>query len=49
MDKYIDSNVNLLVRLTREAHELNLDVRRFGIYVKAISGVMNTIEKYHGL
>ena len=49
MDNYIESNVKLLMRLTREAHELNEDVRRFRIYVKAISGVMNTIEKYHGL
>ena len=49
MDKYIESNVNLLIRLTREAHEPNVDVRRFRVYVKAISGVMNTIEKYHGL
>ena len=49
MDDSIESNVNLLIRLTREAHEPNIDVRKFRIYVKAISCVMNTIEKYHGL
>jgi hypothetical protein len=49
MDKYIESNVNLLIRLTREAKEPDIDVRRLNIYVKAISAAMNTIEKYHGL
>ena len=49
MDDYIETNVNLLIRLTREAHAPTIEVRKFRIYVKAISGVMITIEKYHGL
>ena len=49
MDKYIESNVNLLIRLSREAQEPDIDVRKLNIYVKAISAAMNTIEKYHGL
>ena len=49
MDRYIESNVNLLIRLSREAQEPDIDVRKLNIYVKAISAAMNTIEKYHGL
>ena len=49
MDNYIVSHVTLSMGLTREAHGPNIDVRRFRIYAKAITGVLNTIEEYHGL
>ena len=49
MDNYIASNVNLLMRLTREAHEPNTELRKYKLYAKAKSEVLNTIEQYHGL
>ena len=49
MNDYIESNVNLLIRLTREAHEPFTELRRYKLYAKTISDVLYTIEKYHGL
>ena len=49
MEHYIESNVNLLMRLTREAHAPNIEVRTYKLFAKAISAVLNTIDKYHGL
>ena len=49
MEHYIESNVSLLMRLTREAHNPNIEVRIYKLYAKAISAVLNTIDKYHGL
>ena len=48
MDKYIESNVNLLIRLSREAHEPNTSFKRYSSLANAISNVLNSIEKLHG-
>ena len=39
MDKYIETNVNLLIRLTSEAPVPNTEVRTYKLFTKAISGV----------
>ena len=49
MESYVESNVSPLVRLTREAHGPNIEVRTYKLFAKAISDVLSTIEKYHGL
>ena len=49
MDKHVETHLSLLIRLTREAHEPNTEVRRYRLLAKAISGVLSTIAKYHGL
>ena len=49
MDSYVESNVSLLMRLTREAHAPNIEVRTYKLFAKAISDVLSTVEKHHGL
>ena len=49
MNKYIELNVNLLTRLSREANDPNIDAKRYKIIAKGISEILATIEKYHGM
>ena len=49
MDSYVESNVSLLTRLTREAHAPNLEVSTYKLFAKEIPDVVSRIEKYHGL
>ena len=48
MDLYEKTHINLLVRLTREAHEANTSTKRFMALASAISNILQTIKKYHG-
>ena len=47
MDIYEETHSNLLVRLTREAHEPNTSIKRFEILANAISDIIQTIKQYH--
>ena len=49
MDIYLETNINLLVRLSKEAHDPNIDAKRYIIIAKGISDILNTIGKYHGI
>ena len=49
MDIYRETNINFLVRLAREAHDPNTDVRKSKLFAKAISVVLDTLENYHVL
>ena len=49
MDIYIKTHVNLLLRLSREAHEKNISITRYVSIAKGISDILNTIVKYHGI
>ena len=48
MDLYEKTHNNLLVRLTREAHEPNTSTHRFMALAGAISDILYTIKKHHG-
>jgi len=48
MDLYEETHINLLVRLTREAHEPTTTPNRYLILAGAISDILTTIYKYHG-
>ena len=48
MELYIETSINLIVRLSREAHEPNTSFKRYSSLANAISNVLNSIEKYHG-
>ena len=45
MDIYLETNINLLVRLSKEAHAQNTDAKRYVTIAKGISEILNTIEK----
>ena len=49
MDTYLETNINLLVRLSKEANDPNIDAKRYIIIAKGISDILNTINKYHGI
>ena len=49
MNDYEETHINLLVRLSREAHEPTITARRFTILANAISYILNTINHYHGI
>ena len=44
MNIYEETHSNLLVRLTREAHEPNTSIKRFEILANAISDITQTIK-----
>ena len=48
MDLYEETHLNLLVRLTREAHEPSTSTHRFMALAGAISDILYTIKKHHG-
>ena len=48
MELYIETSINLIVRLSREAHEPNTSFKRYSSLANAISNVLNSIEKLHG-
>ena len=48
MNIYEKTHINLLVRLSREAHEPNTSTRRFMALAGAISDILYTIKKHHG-
>ena len=41
--------MNLLVRLSKEAHAQNTDAKRYVVIAKGISEILNTIAKHHGI
>ena len=45
MDIYLETNINLLVRLSKEANVPIIDAKRYGVIAKGISDILNTIEK----
>ena len=45
MDLYEKTHINLLVRLTREAHEPKTSTHRFMALAGAISDILYTIKK----
>ena len=47
MDLYEETHSNLLVRLTREAHESNTSIKRFETLANAISDIIQTIKTHH--
>ena len=49
MDTYLETNINLLVRLSKEANDPNIDAKRYIIIAKGISDILNTMNKYHGI
>ena len=49
MEIYLESNINLLVRLSKEAHAPNTDAKRYVVIAKGISEILNTIEKHHSI
>ena len=49
MDIYTKTHVNLLLRLSREAHEKNISIKRYTSIAKGISDMLNTIVTYHGI
>ena len=49
MDIYVNTHVNLLPRLSKEAHEANISITRYISIAKGISDILNTIFKYHGM
>ena len=49
MDIYVKTHVNLLLRLSREAHEASISIKRYESIAKGISDILNTIVKYHGI
>ena len=48
MDIYEEPHINLLVRLTREAHEPSVAMKRYVALANAISDIFNTLQKCHG-
>ena len=49
MDTYLETNINLLVRLSKEANDPIIDAKRYVVIAKGISEILNTIEKHHGI
>ena len=49
MDIYVKTNVTLVLRLSREAHEASISIKRYVSIAKGISDILNTIVKYHGI
>ena len=49
MDTYLETNINLLVRLSKEANDPNIDAKRYKIIAKGLCDILNTIDKYHGI
>ena len=49
MGIYLETNINLLVRLSKEAHDPNIDAKRYIIIARGIADILNTIEKHHGI
>ena len=49
MNRYIETNISLLVRLSKEANDPNIDAKRYAVIAKGISEILNTIEKHHGI
>ena len=49
MEIYLESNINLLVRLSKEAHDPITDAKRYVVIAKGISEILNTIAKHHGI
>ena len=48
MDLYEETHINLLVRLTRDAHESHITTKRYVSLANAISDIFDTIRKHHG-
>ena len=48
MDVYIEAKIYLVVRLSREANEPNVDIKRDKIVATAISDVFKYNEKHDG-
>ena len=48
MDLYEKTHINLLVRLTREAHEPHTSTKRFMSLASSISNILKTVKQYHG-
>ena len=48
MDLYEKTHINLLVRLTREAHESHITTKRYVSIANAISDIFDTIRRHHG-
>ena len=48
MDLYEETHINLLVRLTREAHESHTTTKRYVSLANAISDIFDTIRRHHG-
>ena len=44
MELYIETSINLIVRLSREAHEPNTSFKRYMSLANAISNVLNSID-----
>ena len=49
MNRYIETNIRLLVRLSKEANAPTIDAKRYVVIAKGISEILNTIEKHHGI
>ena len=49
MDTYLETNINLLVRLSKEANVPIIEEKRYVVIAKGISDILNTIEKHHGI
>ena len=48
MDIFDETHINLLVRLTREAHAPHVTTKRYVSLAKAISDIFDTIRRHHG-
>ena len=48
MELYIETNINIIVRLSREAHEPNTSFKRYSSLANAVSHVFEFNRKYHG-
>ena len=49
MDTYLETNISLLVRLSKEANVPVIEEKRYVVIAKGISEILNTIEKHHGI
>ena len=49
MDTYLETNIILLVRLSKEANDPIIDAKIYVVIAKGISEILNTIEKHHGI
>ena len=56
MDTYLETNINLLVRLSKEAHDPNIDAKRYiiiakyhGVYYLHYAAYVATLRLGHGL
>ena len=49
MDTYLETNISLLVRLSKEASVPVIEENRYVVIAKGISEILNTIEKHHGI